>query len=124
MLDHIITHLEVADAYAANATRIAALKRRSKHLLDIQNRCREAAARERAEAAGHAKAFGIADLVIAEELAAWHRLRQYSLDRPEALSIADVRWLRAVARHGRPGSRNVRRAAELLYLAEALVCGG
>ncbi len=118
MLDHTITHLEMADAYAANASRIVALKKHSKHLRDLHRRCCEAAEQERAEAAAHIRDFQIDPLLLRQERAAWQRLRQYPLDRAEALALTDRRWLRAVFRHGRPGSRNVRRAAELLLLAD------
>jgi hypothetical protein len=121
LLDHIVEHLTLADAFAANADRLVALKRRSKHSRDLVRRCRDAANRERAEALTHARDFDIADLAITQELAAWRRLRQYSLDRVEALTVRDLRWLRIVVRNGRPGCRNVRRAAEILALIQGLL---
>jgi hypothetical protein len=123
LLDHIIEHLTLADAFAANAARIAARKSRSKHSQELWRHCCGAADRERAEAAAHARNFGIAHLLLRQELATWRRLRQYSLDHVEALTVADVRWLKAVLRHGRCGSRNVRRAAELLHLVQAFLLG-
>jgi hypothetical protein len=123
VIDHIIEHLDLADAFAANAARIATRKSRSKHSRELRRHCCEAADRERAEAAAHAKNFGIAHLLLRQELAVWRRLRQYSLDHVEALTVADLRWLRAVLRHGRCGSRNVRRATELLHLVQALPLG-
>jgi hypothetical protein len=121
LLDHILEHLDLAEAYTDNAARIAALKCRSKHARDLIRRCRKAAERHRAEAAHHAMHFGIDPQTLRHESATWHRLRNYSLDGTAALTLADVRWLKFVARHGQPGSRNVRRAAELLHLTQALL---
>jgi hypothetical protein len=121
LIDHILEHLNLADAYQANSARVAALKSGSKRSRDLSRLCSEAAERERAEAAAHSSAFDITDLGVTQELATWRRLRQYSLDRVQALTLDDVRWLRAEVRHGRSGSRNVRRAAELLILADSLL---
>jgi hypothetical protein len=121
MLDHILEHLQLAEDYEANAARIGALNSRSKRLRDLEHRCQEAAERERAEADSHVRCFDIDALVIAQEHAIWRRLRQYSFDRVETLTLADVVWLRTVFRHGRCGSRCVRRAAELLYLTGAFL---
>jgi len=124
LIDHILDHLETADRYAANADRLAALENRRKAIRDLIRRCRAAADRERAEAAAHATDTGVDPQVLGQEQATWRRLRQYSLDRAEALTLADLRWLRTTARHGRVGSRNARRATELLWLAEVLLGGG
>lgn len=124
MLDHILDHFDTADRYAANADRLAGLKSHSKRLRNLARRCREAAERERAEAAAHTNSFGIDPLVLRQEQATWRRLCQYSLDHAEALTLADLRWLRATARHGRVGSRNARRATELLWLAEVMLDAG
>lgn len=121
MIDHILEHLDVADHYAANAARLVALKYRSRQSRDPIRRCREAADRERAQAANHAKSFDIDPLVVAEELASWRRLRHYRLDRLEALTVTELRWLHTVVRHGRSGSLNVRRANELLCLTGAFL---
>ena len=121
MIDHILEHLDLADAFAANAARVAILKSRSRHSRDLIRRCREAAERHRAEAAEHAVMFGIDPQVVRGEQAEWRRLRRYRLDRVEALTVADIRWLKSVIGHGRPSSRNVRRAAELLLQIPALV---
>ncbi len=121
MLDHILEHLELAEAFDANAARIAGLKYRSKHSRDLIRRCHEVAERHRTEATDHTSAFGIDPQVLRQEHATWRRLRQYSLGRVEALTVADVRWLRGVLQHGRPGSRNFRRAAELLHLVQGLL---
>jgi len=124
LIDHILEHLDLADVYQANATRVAVLKSGSKRLCDVGRRFSEAAEREHAEAAAHVRDFGIDPLTRRQERAMWRRLRQYALDRVEALTLADLRWLRAMSRHGRPGSRNVRRASELLFLAEAFLSDG
>jgi hypothetical protein len=124
LLDHILEHLELADAFDANAARVAAQRRPSKHSCDLMRCCREQAEGEHAEAAAHAAEFGIHPLVLAQELATWRRLRQHPLDRLEVLTVADVRWLRSLVRHGGSDSRNVRRAAELLCLAETFLGHG
>jgi hypothetical protein len=123
LLDHILEHLDPADAFEVNAFRITALKMRSKHLTNLHDRCREAADRELAEATGHVRDFHIDPLLLLQERATWQRLRQYSLDRTEGLTLPDLRWLRAVFHHGRPGSRNFRRTAELLYFAAGFPSG-
>ena len=121
MLDHILEHLQLAEDYEANAARIGALNSRSKRLRDLEHRCQEAAERERAEADSHVRCFDIDALFIVQEHAIWRRLRQYPLDSVETLTLADIVWLRAVFRHGRCGSRSVRRAAELLYVTGAFL---
>jgi hypothetical protein len=115
LIDHILEHHDRADGYAANADRIAALRSRSKHLRDQIRRCREAA--------DHANEFRINPLVLTEERATWQQLCQYSLERIGAVTVAGVYWLRAVVRHGRSGSRNLRRDAELLTLIQELLRG-
>lgn len=124
MIDHILEHLDLAEGYEANASRIAALRCRSKQSRDHSHRCCQAANRERAQAAAHSKSFSIDPLVVVQEHATWRRLRQYSLDFVEALTVADLCWLRAVVHHGRSGSRNVKRAAELFYIATAFFGSG
>lgn len=124
MIDHILDPLDLADGFAANADRFAKLRFRSRQSHGFIRRCYQAAERERAEAVTHAITSGFDLLVVAQEHAASRRLRQHSLDQIETLTLADVCWLRAVARHGRYGSRNFRRAIELLFLAEALLGAG
>lgn len=124
VLDHILEHLGLADTFDANAARTTTLKSRSKRLRDLQRRCCETAEGHRADAADHTWTFAVDPLVVAQEYAAWLRLRKYPLNKVGVLTLADLRWLRAVLHHGRPGSRNFRRAAELLFLAGTFIGNG
>ena len=121
MIDHILDHLHLADEYAANAARIKGLKSRSKRLGEVRRRCSDAAEREHTASINHATQYDIDPLVVMQEYATWRRLRKYSLDSLETLTVADLRWLRIVIRYGRPTSRNVRRATELLFGVEAVL---
>jgi len=81
LIDHILDHLDLTDGFAANADRFAKLKFPSRQSHGFIRRCYQAAERERAEAVAHAPTCGFDLLVVAQEHAAWRRLRQYSLDQ-------------------------------------------
>ncbi|HKO17535.1 MAG TPA: hypothetical protein VJU82_01485 [Acidobacteriaceae bacterium] len=121
MLDHIIDHLELAEAYIANADRIAAMRNKPGNWRQLQRRLVRAAARERSCAWEYAKRFGIDRLIVEQERAIWRHLREYSVTDIRQITIADIAWLRAVLSHSRRTSRNWRRAAELLSVAVPLL---